>query len=171
MKTEYTYQIGTEVQAVTVERDGDCFQVTVGDATYTVRAQRPEHGRLNLQVGDRRLRAYVASDGLRRYVAMGGETWMLERPQPQQKRRGTGAGGPSSGQIEAAMPGLVLDVLVAEGDQVKRGDVLVLLSAMKMELRIAAPAAGHVTKVHCQAGQVVERGQLLLEVQDSGDQN
>ena len=85
---------------------------------YTVRAQRPEHGRLNLQVGDRRLRAYVAHDGLRRYVAMGGETWMLERPQPQQKRRGTGAGGPSSGQIEAAMPGLVLDVLVAEGDHV-----------------------------------------------------
>ena len=171
MKTEYTYQIGTEVQTVTVERDGDGFQVTVGDATYTVRAQRPEHGRLNLQVGDRRLRAYVASDGLRRYVAMGGETWMLERPQPQQKRRGAGAGGPSSGQIEAAMPGLVLDVLVAEGDRVERGDVLVLLSAMKMELRIAAPAAGQVTTVHCQAGQVVERGQLLIEVQDSGDQN
>ena len=95
---------------------------------------------------------------------MGGETWMLERPQPQQKRRGAGAGGPSSGQIEAAMPGLVLDVLVAEGDRVERGDVLVLLSAMKMELRIAAPAAGQVTKVYCQAGQVVERGQTLVEI-------
>ena len=44
------------------------------------------------------------------------------------------------------MPGLVLDVLVAEGDRVERGDVLVLLSAMKMELRIAAPAAGQVTR-------------------------
>jgi hypothetical protein len=74
MKTEYTYQIGAEVKTVTVERDGDCFQVTVGEAVYTVRAQRPEHGRLNLQVGDRRLRAYVAHDGLRRYVAIGGET-------------------------------------------------------------------------------------------------
>ena len=59
MKTEYTYQIGAEVKTVSVERDGDCFQVTVGEAVYTVRAQRPEHGRLNLQVGDRRLRAYV----------------------------------------------------------------------------------------------------------------
>jgi biotin carboxyl carrier protein len=68
------------------------------------------------------------------------------------------------------MPGLVLDVLVAEGDPVERGDVLVLLSAMKMELRIAAPAAGQVTKVHCQAGQVVERGQALVEItaEDAG---
>ena len=159
------------MKTVTVERDGDGFKVTVGDATYAVRAQRPEYGRLNLQVGDRRLRAYVAHDGLRRYVAMGGETWMLERPQPPQKRRGTGAGGPVGGQIEAAMPGLVLDVLVAEGDRVERGDVLVLLSAMKMELRIAAPAAGKVVKVHCQAGQVVERGQGWVEIAEKSEGN
>lgn len=164
MKTEFTYQIGDEIRTVTIERDGDRFQVTVGDNAYQIRAQRPEHGRLNLQVGDRRLRAHVASDGLRRYVAMAGQTWTLERPQPQQKRRGAAAGGPGAGSLEAAMPGLVLDVLVAEGDEVQQGQPLVLLSAMKMELRIAAPAAGRVTKVHCQAGQVVERGQVLVEI-------
>ncbi len=164
MKTEFTYQIGGEITTVAIERDGDCFQVTVGDNAYQIRAQRPEHGRLNLQVGDRRLRAHVASDGLRRYVALGGRTWTLERPQPQQKRRGSGAGGPGAGSLAAAMPGLVLDVLVAEGDEVSQGQPLVLLSAMKMELRIAAPAAGRVLKVHCQAGQVVERGQVLVEI-------
>ena len=164
MKSEFTYQIGDEIRTVTVEREGDCFQVTVGETTYQVRAQRPEHGRLNLQVGDRRLRAHVAHDGLRRYVAMAGQTWTLQRPQPQQKRRGAAAGGPGAGSLEAAMPGLVLDVLVAEGDEVSQGQPLVLLSAMKMELRIAAPAAGKVAKVHCQAGQVVERGQVLVEI-------
>lgn len=169
MKTEFTYQIGDEIRTVTVDRDGDCFQVTVGDNVYQIRAQRPEHGRLNLQVGDRRLRAHVASDGLRRYVAMAGQTWTLQRPQPQQKRRGAAAGGPGAGSLEAAMPGLVLDVLVAEGDDVQQGQPLVLLSAMKMELRIAAPAAGRVTKVHCQAGQVVERGQVLVEIAEQAE--
>ncbi len=164
MKTEFTYQIGDEIRTVAIEREGDCFQVAVGDNSYQVRAQRPEHGRLNLQVGDRRLRAHVAHDGLRRYVAVAGQTWTLERPQPQQKRRGAAAGGPGAGSLEAAMPGLVLDVLVAEGDEVQQGQPLVLLSAMKMELRIAAPAAGRVAKVHCQAGQVVERGQVLVEI-------
>jgi biotin carboxyl carrier protein len=164
MKTEFTYQIGDELKTVTVEREGDCFVVTVGENTFRVRGQRPEHGRLNLQVGDRRLRAYVAHDGLRRYVAMAGQTWTLERPRPQQKRRGAASGRPAGGQVEAAMPGLVLDVLVAEGDEVSQGQPLVLLSAMKMELRIAAPVAGRVTKVHCQAGQVVERGQVLVTI-------
>lgn len=164
MKTEFSYQVGDEIKTVVVQREGDCFQVTIGDATYQIRAQRPEHGRLNLQVGDRRLRAHVASDGLRRYVAMAGQTWTLERPQPQQKRRGAAAGGPGAGSLEAAMPGLVLDVLVAEGDEVAQGQPLVLLSAMKMELRIAAAAAGRVLKIHCQAGQVVERGQVLVEI-------
>lgn len=164
MKSEFTYQVGDEIRTVTVKREGDCFEVTVGDKSYLIRARRPEHGQLNLQVGDRRLRAHVASDGLRRYVAMAGHTWTLERPQPQQKRRGGMAGGPGAGSLEAAMPGLVLDVLVAEGDEVTQGQPLLLLSAMKMELRIAAPAAGRVVKVHCQAGQVVERGQVLVEI-------
>jgi biotin carboxyl carrier protein len=168
MTTEFTYQVGDEVKTVTVEREGDCFLLTVGENSYQIRAQRPEHGRLNLQVGDRRLRAHVAHDGLRRYVAMAGQTWTLERPQPQQKRRGGAAGGPGAGSLEAAMPGLVLDVLVAEGDEVSQGQPLVLLSAMKMELRIAAPAAGRVRKVHCQAGQVVERGQVLVEISGHG---
>jgi biotin carboxyl carrier protein len=164
MKTEFTYQIGDEVQTVTVEREVDTFRVVVGENSYQVRAQRPEHGRLNLQVGDRRLRAYVASDGSRRYVALAGQTWTLERPQPQQKRRGAAAGGPGAGSLEAAMPGLVLNVLVEEGEEVQQGQPLVLLSAMKMELRMAAPAAGRIVKIHCQAGQVVERGQVLVEM-------
>ncbi|MCS6845166.1 MAG: acetyl-CoA carboxylase biotin carboxyl carrier protein subunit [Caldilineales bacterium] len=45
-----------------------------------------------------------------------------------------------------------------------RGDLVALMSAMKMELRITAPVDGRVRKVHCQAGQVVERGQLLVEI-------
>lgn len=164
MKPEFAYQIGDEVRTVTVEREGDCFQVTVGETVYRVRAQRPEHGRLDLQVGDRRLRAHVAHDGLRCYVAMAGEVWTLERPKPQEKRRRAATRGAAGSKVEAAMPGLVLDVLVSEGDEVAQGQSLVLLSAMKMELQIAAPASGHVKKVLCRAGQVVERGQMLVEI-------
>ena len=62
------------------------------------------------------------------------------------------------------MRGLVLDVLVGEGDLVDQGDTLVLLEAMKMELRITAPASGQVIRVRCQPGQIVERGQPLVEI-------
>jgi biotin carboxyl carrier protein len=58
----------------------------------------------------------------------------------------------------------VLDVLVAVGDEVKKGETLVLLEAMKMELRIQAPRDGFVTRVGCEPGQVMEKGQLLVEL-------
>lgn len=167
MKTEYSYQVGDLAMKVVVERVDDAFRVTVGERSYLVRAQRPEHGRLDLQVDDRRLRATVAMDGAHRHVALAGQTWVLERIRPERQGRARGAGGPASGSLEASMPGLVLDVPVAEGDAVQRGETLVVLEAMKMELRITAPADGVVARVHCKAGDLVERGQLLVEIGES----
>lgn len=62
------------------------------------------------------------------------------------------------------MPGLIVDVLVKEGDEVARGAALVVLEAMKMETRLTAPATGRVRCVHCAKGQTVERGQVLVEL-------
>ena len=62
------------------------------------------------------------------------------------------------------MPGRGLDVLVVEGGLVQKGDALVLLEAMKMELRLVAPAIGRVDKILCQPGQVVARGQVLIQL-------
>lgn len=165
---EFRYHmVGDEdhVQVVNVEKDGDNYRVTVEGRTYDVQAHRPEHGSLNLNVNGRRLRALVAHDGLRRHVALSSsQSYVLQRPDPRskQKRRGPGA---AEGGLAAAMPGQVLDVLVRIGDPVTRGQTLVLLEAMKMELRIVAPLDGQVRAVHCAAGQVVERGQLLIELQ------
>ncbi|MCB9457792.1 MAG: biotin/lipoyl-binding protein [Anaerolineaceae bacterium] len=62
------------------------------------------------------------------------------------------------------MPGQVVNVLVAVGDSVTRGQTLVVLEAMKMEIRVAAPGDGTVRRLLVAQGDVVERGQLLLEV-------
>ena len=66
--------------------------------------------------------------------------------------------------LMAAMPGQVMGVLVAEGEAVTRGQTLILLEAMKMEIRISAPHDGHLAKVHCAVGQIVTRGQTLIEL-------
>jgi biotin carboxyl carrier protein len=53
---------------------------------------------------------------------------------------------------------------VKAGDAVKRGDTLVVLEAMKMEMRLTAPHDGVVKAVHCREGEVVERGKVVVEV-------
>jgi biotin carboxyl carrier protein len=67
--------------------------------------------------------------------------------------------------IKAPMPGLVLSVKVKEGDEVKKGDGLLILEAMKMENLIKAQSEGKVKKIHVAQGAKVEKNQPLIEME------
>ena len=73
------------------------------------------------------------------------------------------AAAPAGGQaISAPMPGTILSVNVTPGQAVKKGDVLVMLEAMKMENEIMAPTDGTVGAVNVTKGQSVQSGDVLL---------
>jgi biotin carboxyl carrier protein len=65
------------------------------------------------------------------------------------------------------MPGQIRAVSVNEGDTVTKGQTLLLLEAMKMEIRIQSPQDGVVRKLFVEQGQTVEREQLLVEIVDT----
>jgi biotin carboxyl carrier protein len=65
-------------------------------------------------------------------------------------------------EIKAPMPGLVIEVKVAEGDVVKKGDAIIVLEAMKMENNIKSPTDGVVKKINVKKGQAVEKNQVLI---------
>ena len=64
--------------------------------------------------------------------------------------------------VNSPMPGVILKVLVKQGDSVKEGDTLAILEAMKMENEIAAPKAGTVAQVVCKIGDKVDTGAALV---------
>jgi len=66
-------------------------------------------------------------------------------------------------EVAAPMPGVVVGAHARADQKVKRGDLLFVVEAMKMELRVEAPADGKVTRVLASVGQQVERGQRLAE--------
>ena len=67
--------------------------------------------------------------------------------------------------IKAPMPGLVLNILVEEGQEIKKGDALIVLEAMKMENILKSPADGKIKKIPVNKGIAVEKGQVLIEFQ------
>lgn len=67
--------------------------------------------------------------------------------------------------VKAPMPGLIQSVSVQEGDEVTKGDTLLVLVAMKMENVIKASGSGIVKSLKITAGQIVEKNQVLLEFQ------
>ena len=70
--------------------------------------------------------------------------------------------GSKIADLKAPMPGLVLNVLVKNGDSIKKGDNLLVLEAMKMENIIKSPADLHVKMIRIKSGDKVEKGQVLI---------
>jgi pyruvate carboxylase subunit B len=110
------------------------------------------------QVGDDTLR--VTLDGRMTEVRVQDERAMLlERFGLADKA------GAHDQEIRAPMPGLVLNVMVEEGQDVQEGDGLIVLEAMKMENELRAQADGVVAKLHVAAGDAVGKNDLLLELE------
>lgn len=71
------------------------------------------------------------------------------------------------GQVRSPLPGIIVDVLVKEGDEVSAGDVVVTLEAMKMESEIAATVNGIVNKVNIKKGESALEDQVLVDIKES----
>ncbi len=73
----------------------------------------------------------------------------------------------STANIQAPMPGLVVNVLVQSGDTVTQNQTVVVLEAMKMENDLPAPTAGMVKEVRVSKGQTVDQGEILVTIEDT----
>jgi len=70
----------------------------------------------------------------------------------------------TAGSVLAPIPGLVLRILVNEGDSVNAGDPVLILEAMKMESEIASTTSGIIKKISAKEGASVQEGEVLIEV-------
>jgi biotin carboxyl carrier protein len=78
------------------------------------------------------------------------------------------SGVTGEGIVSAPLPGKILSVKVQPGQKVKRGDLLLIIEAMKMENELFAGEPGTVQKIHVSPGQSVETGDLLVELTPGG---
>ena len=104
--------------------------------------------------------ATAVRDGDVAWVWFRGETYRLS---PARSRRAA-HGGEGTPSLEAPMPGRIAAVRVASGASVSKGDVLVVLEAMKMEHAVRAPKDGAVERVLVSEGQMVGLGDVLVEM-------
>jgi biotin carboxyl carrier protein len=129
--------------------------VTLGDRAVTVRPIGPGE----LRVAD--CTVWIASQDDRRWVFVNGQTYLFELQRPgEHARRRVG----HDENLSAPMPATVVKLHVAPGDEVKAGQLLVVLEAMKMELPIRAASDARVESIRCTEGELVQPGQPLLEL-------
>ena len=88
----------------------------------------------------------------------------IQQPDGSATAAAPAAKGGEATPINAQMPGVVLRVNVNEGDKVKKGDAVLVLEAMKMEVPVASPASGTVADIQVAKGTQVANGQQLMSV-------
>ena len=147
--------VGEAQYPVRVVRRGDIATVYVNEKPFAVHlpARLPEEGPAKLLV-----------DAKEYEVEIKGRA-RSARPAARRAAAPTAVG---AGAITAQMTGRVIRVNVKPGDEVKEGDILLIIEAMKMENEIAAPMAGTVKEVAVAAGARVSEGDLLLVLEPKG---
>ena len=151
---QHEFRFNNELHQVSLERTPKIW-------TYANHCAHPkEDGRVRIYFEDgTKAWAHVAKVGDVWWVHHSGHIYTLERIEP-------GASTDEQhGGLVAPMPGTVLEVLVSQGQSVEAGQTLMILEAMKMEHRVVASEDVIVTFVHFSAGDRVEQGASLLEVE------
>jgi 3-methylcrotonyl-CoA carboxylase alpha subunit len=153
---------GERSRVVELEAKGaDHWRVRVDDAVIELSAETLPNGDLRLATADGVTIAEVTAAGARRFVHLSGMDFVLDREASGRRRAGA-----HSGSLEAPMPGLVTRVLISPGDDVKQGQPLVAIEAMKMEHVLRAPRDGRVRAVAVRAGEMVSGGVALVEMEE-----
>jgi biotin carboxyl carrier protein len=104
--------------------------------------------------------AHAVAQGDTRWVFLDGEVYEFEVQRPGRRRTVA-----HHASLSSPMPATVRKVLVAPGATVSKGDTLLVLEAMKMELPVRAPVDGVVSSVACSEGDLVQAGVVLVELE------
>lgn len=163
MNFDYSFQ--RRIYSLDLHPGAGEHKVSFAGRQHGVRVLGGKAGGFELEIDGRKVQMLVAKEGRRIWVHLDGKSYALERLVGDAAQAGLGGG---ERVLRAPMPGQVRRLQVQVGQAVNGGDVLVLLEAMKMEIRIQAPHDAKVARIAVSEGQSVEREQILVELDGEG---
>ncbi len=160
---------GKRERTVQVEPLGPgVYRVRIGETVHTVDAYRHDYGTLSLLVDGTSYSATLDERGARVHVHLDGSVFPIEILDERKLRLRRAAGRftvEGKQTVTAPMPGKVVKVLAGVGAEVKEGQGLLVIEAMKMENELKSPKDGKVVELHVKEGQTVEGNAKLCVVE------
>jgi biotin carboxyl carrier protein len=162
---EYNVKIGPEiyqVDAAPLDDSGATEMVLEGKRrSVAVTAVTTNH--LHLQVGSRTANLFVARASEGTWIWLDGRAKLVQDASAASRRKARGP-GETPGEVTPPTPASVVRILVDVGREVSKGEALVVVSAMKMEMTLVAPYSGTVRAVNTEVGAQVSPGEILVEI-------
>lgn len=145
---------------------------TIQGKEYHVRYQAIAHKYFHLVMNGKATEVFVARGDQGKHIFVNGCTFLVQDADQLTIRRARRRGPEETpGEITPPMPSVVVRIMVEEGERVKRGQGLVVVSAMKMETTLVAPSDGTVKKINTSIDAKVAPGDILVEIQEEVPEN
>jgi biotin carboxyl carrier protein len=155
------YEHKNHVYNVTTEHREKYYFITYDNAEYKVEAEETRPGQLKIKVGDRLIKAVITEGDKEKFVFVDGDVFKVKPVELTGRRK---IKKKDEGDLSSPISGKVVNVKVKNGDSVKKGDILMVIEAMKMEYLIRAPYKGKVKKVNFKEKDQIEIGQNTVDL-------
>jgi glutaconyl-CoA/methylmalonyl-CoA decarboxylase subunit gamma len=146
------------------------YAVKIGDQTYSVEIDDLDSRPVVVSVDGEKMEVWPEEHASKTAAATVNQVAGMEQtaPMPEHKKPdGSGQAQPAAGRsVAAPIPGVIVEIRVAVGQSVNRGDELCVLEAMKMKNSIKAGRAGTIGAVNIAVGDQVRHGHILMEFTD-----
>jgi len=155
------YEHENHVYNVSVERRKNQYFVTYDNTEYKVEADEIKPGYLKIKLGDRVIKCVITKGDKDKFVFVEGDVFKVRNIELTGAKK---TKKKEEGNLNSPISGKVVSIKVKDGDKVKKGDVLMIIEAMKMEYLIRAPYNGKVKKVNFKEKDQIEIGQNTVEI-------
>ena len=155
------YEHENHVYNVSVERRKNQYFVTYDNTEYKVEADEIKPGYLKIKLGDRVIKCVITKGDKDKFVFVEGDVFKVRNIELTGAKKTKKM---EKGNLNSPISGKVVSIKVKNGDKVKKGDVLMIIEAMKMEYLIRAPYNGKVKKVNFKENNQIEIGQNTVEI-------
>ena len=162
------YEHENNLYNVTVERRKDYFFITYDNTEYKVKAEEIKPGHLKIKLGDKIIKSVITKGEKNKFVFVDGDVFKVKNIELTGTRKLKRK--KDEGELNSPISGKVVKVKVKSGDNIKKGDVLLVIEAMKMEYLIRAPYNARVKKVYFKENDQIEIGEDTIEL-DKGKED
>lgn len=166
---KYRLKVGEETPDLHVltSENPNVLRCIAGDTEHDVSFRVVDANHYQLTVSGRSTAAYVVPGDRGKHVVIKGRCFFVQdADRLPQRRSGSGGAEDFPGDVTPPMPAVVVRILVKEGDRVRKGQGLVVVTAMKMETTLAAPRHGLVKKINTSVHAKVAPGDVLVEIEE-----
>lgn len=157
-------EIKNQTHKIKIERKAEKIFAEIDEKYYELEASEPEPNVFLLKYNNQIYQAYVAPNNL---VSLGKHQFEITLTDPKRLRGSSVTSEQNDGasEIKTAMPGKVVRVLVDQGSEIKQGESVIVVEAMKMQNEMKSPKDGVIKEIRFHEGSTVNAGDILVVIE------